>query len=266
MPQDHDEAGLSWVVAALIAALALVLQILVLTGIQAVTEAPQSALHLAVAEVTAFAVTLWLANRALGQGRSSLALNPISTACACSALLAGISLQLPLAELGNVATEWLPSSPDTQIRIRELLTATEWQDSVFIVIAFVLVAPVMEELLFRGVILRQLRVRYGGRFALIWSSILFGAVHLDPPTVVYASAAGLVLGAVALKTGSTVASMVLHCGVNAVAVLVPESLIRIPGFNTIGDGVQHIDGSLVLGSSAVASLALLAILRTSDER
>ena len=70
------------------------------------------------------------------------------------------------------------------------------------------VAPVVEELIFRGVIMTGL-MPYGKRFAIFASSILFGVFHGNLIQSPYAFAVGLVLGYTAAEYSITWA-MVLH--------------------------------------------------------
>ena len=73
-------------------------------------------------------------------------------------------------------------------------------------------------------------------------------------------------GAVALRTGSTVATIALHAGVNAVPVLLPARLLPIRGFNVPAApdaGPAHIAPSLVIASALVAALALGLLARTT---
>jgi hypothetical protein len=87
-----------------------------------------------------------------------------------------------------------------------------------LVFAAVILAPIGEETLFRGVLLPWLR-RFLGPDAAVWvSAVLFGIGHLRygfylSTIVVY----GLVLGWARLHTGNLRASIVLHMIINAVA-------------------------------------------------
>ena len=171
---------------------------------------------------------------------------------------AGLCLQFPLAELGNFSQEIWPLSFDEVARRHRLVTPATWWGGMSALIAFVLVAPVSEELVFRGWFLPMLERRWGAMPALLWTSLLFGLMH-GGAGVLYATVAGLVLGAVALRTRSTLASIALHAGVNATPLLLPVSLIRIPGFNTLSERVEHIHLGLLL-VSIVLSAALVALL------
>lgn len=71
-----------------------------------------------------------------------------------------------------------------------------------------LAAPVAEELLFRGLLLRSLEP-YGKKFAIVVSSVLFGLFHGNPVQTPYAFLVGLLLGYVATEY-HVVWAIVLH--------------------------------------------------------
>lgn len=179
--------------------------------------------------------------------------------------VAGLSLQLPLAEVGNLVQEISPISFDELARRHRLINPSTWWGGVSALIALVLVAPVTEELLFRGWILRDLRTRYGTIPALAWSSALFGIVHLEASAVVYATLAGFALGAVALRARSTLASIAMHAGVNALPLLVPVKLLRIEGFNTLDARIEHISLWLLALAGGGFIGALTLIWRMTDD-
>ena len=189
---------------------------------------------------------------------------PIVGGVAALCFGAGMLLQLPLAELGNLAQEIWPMSFDDVARRHRLVNPTTWSGGMSVLLALVLVAPVTEELLFRGWLLRDLEQRYGTSAALLWSSALFGLVHLEASAIVYATLAGLILGSVALRTGSTVASIAMHAGVNSLPLLLPTTLVRIEGFNTLDQQVEHISPWLLLLCLGGATLALTAVWRSTE--
>jgi membrane protease YdiL (CAAX protease family) len=73
-----------------------------------------------------------------------------------------------------------------------------------------LVAPVAEEVFFRGYALGGLKKRGLTNFGLIFTSVVFAAVHMNPVGFVPLIAAGMVMGGLYLKTGSLAAPMVAH--------------------------------------------------------
>lgn len=71
-----------------------------------------------------------------------------------------------------------------------------------------LVAPIVEEIVYRGFAMRILG-KYGKTFAIIASSILFGVMHGNIPQAIFATLVGIVLGYVAMEY-SVIWSIVLH--------------------------------------------------------
>lgn len=66
--------------------------------------------------------------------------------------------------------------------------------SILLIIYSVLLAPIVEELIFRGLIFRYARHAMPFWFANIWQALLFGFVHLNLVQGLYAFAMGLFLG------------------------------------------------------------------------
>lgn len=88
------------------------------------------------------------------------------------------------------------------------------------------VAPaVLEELLFRGVILQSLR-RFGDGFALVASSVLFALLHQNLVQGPNALLMGLVIGYFVLRTGSVMTGMLMHLVNNSLALV----MLYLPQF------------------------------------
>jgi membrane protease YdiL (CAAX protease family) len=193
--------------------------------------------------------------------REVLAIRPVPVRVALAAVVAGLALQLPLAELSNLAQELQPIPLEQQLLQRELVTPDGAFDAIAILLALVVVAPLTEELVFRGLLLPGLAERYGLGFALFTSALAFGLVHGSFAAIPYATVAGLALGAVRFWTKSLLPAIALHSAVNAVPLLLPQELVAIRGFNTVSEDVYHVPWPLLLASSVVAAIALVSIAR-----
>lgn len=79
-------------------------------------------------------------------------------------------------------------------------------------------APFCEEFIFRGLVLQNLR-KYGDLFAVIVSSVLFGALHGNFAQAPFAFAVGVALAFAVIETGSIWAGILIHCIVNSMSVL-----------------------------------------------
>ena len=102
----------------------------------------------------------------------------------------------------------------------------------------VVVAPVTEELFFRGIILRGLLARHGPVLAVGLSSLLFALVHLNPWQFISAFWLGVVLGWFYLRTGSINICILGHAVSNGVFVFFSSVQTNIPGL-TSSPEVEH---------------------------
>ncbi|MDZ4753002.1 MAG: CPBP family intramembrane glutamic endopeptidase [Phycisphaerae bacterium] len=110
---------------------------------------------------------------------------------------------LPLPSLGG--TEGLP----------DMWADMSMTEAVVWVLFIGLVPGIVEELLFRGLLLRLFLARWSAPAAIIVTSVLFALAHVDPPAMALAFVLGLWLGLVAWRTGSIVPGIVIHATVNA---------------------------------------------------
>ena len=76
-------------------------------------------------------------------------------------------------------------------------------------------APILEELVFRGIILDGFLKRYSPLKSILWSSIFFGIAHLNPWQFIEAFSIGLVMGWLYNKTRSLHLCMFMHMVTNA---------------------------------------------------
>ena len=90
------------------------------------------------------------------------------------------------------------------------------QDSIIMAVATVLVAPLVEETIFRGLILSRLRQAIPGWLSVVISALLFGVCHGQIVWMCYAFILGLLLGMIALRSNSLWPSLLAHILFNAI--------------------------------------------------
>ena len=90
-----------------------------------------------------------------------------------------------------------------------------------------IIAPISEEIVFRGAIMNILR-RFGDCFALLISSLLFSLVHMNLVQIPNAFLMGLVIGYFTLCTGSLWTGICIHCLNNSLVLLVNGILELVP--------------------------------------
>jgi membrane protease YdiL (CAAX protease family) len=84
-------------------------------------------------------------------------------------------------------------------------------------IAAVIIAPIVEEIYFRGLILPVLMRRFGAFFGILTTSILFALMHFQPNVVLYTFVLAILLAIVRLRLKSVIPSMLLHAINNFIA-------------------------------------------------
>jgi len=86
-------------------------------------------------------------------------------------------------------------------------------DPIFLILVYIslaIIAPISEELIFRGLILDYLRKNYGDWPSIVISAILFGLLHFLPSYIAVATYGGLIYGWLRIKTGSLLPSILCH--------------------------------------------------------
>lgn len=80
-----------------------------------------------------------------------------------------------------------------------------------------ILAPIIEEMLMRGVVLRGLKNSYGTVTALLISATLFACLHFNMVQTLSAFVCGIVLGLLYIKTSSIFCCMIAHGGYNLIS-------------------------------------------------
>lgn len=82
--------------------------------------------------------------------------------------------------------------------------------SIYNLIVVVIIGPVFEEILLRGIILDGFLRQYSPAKSIFWSSFLFGLLHLNPWQFIGAFIIGLLMGYIYYKTRSLIACIYIH--------------------------------------------------------
>lgn len=166
-----------------------------------------------------FLVALALASRRFGTGNRladlALSFRPVDLV----GVPVGIAAQLllipglywPLREL------WPGTFSESRLeeRAQDLADRAGGFDTVLLVIVVVVGAPVVEELVYRGLIQRSLSSAAGATAGLLLTSVLFSLVHFSPIEYPGLFAAGVVFGGGVLLTGRLGPAIVTHAAFNA---------------------------------------------------
>ena len=141
--------------------------------------------------------------------------------------LGGVALQFALAVVVAPLMLWLGDGDAPQEIVRDVAAVSGFGASLAMVLAVGVLAPVIEELLYRGLLLRALLRRFPPNVAVILSGTMFGAVHLFDtglrlaglPIVAALMGFGVFLAVVAVRDQSLYRPILLHMGFNSATVL-----------------------------------------------
>jgi membrane protease YdiL (CAAX protease family) len=109
------------------------------------------------------------------------------------------------------------------------------QKGLFAFLTIVIAAPILEELIFRGIMLDGLLKRYTPLKSILISSVFFGIIHLNPWQFVAAFLIGIFAGWVYYRTREIALSILIHMTNNLFAF----------GWNYISDPADFLNISIV---------------------
>ena len=168
---------------------------------------------------------------------------------------AGLLSWAPASLLAGISSQLHPPSPEYLDLVAETLPRTSGEMALAY-LAVVAAAPLGEELVFRGILFRLARDRWGWTRAAVLTGLFFGVAHWQPWNLFGLVALGLVLAMLYHGTRSLLAPVVAHAVYNAV------SLTVLMGRRT-GDEIElRAENNLVDWIVLVASTLLLVGLLT----
>lgn len=167
----------------------------------------------------------------------------------------GVGISLVLLGLVSAAAGHLQSDP------RIVLLMSEGDATHIIIVVFIgcVVAPLVEETLFRGLLLESLLPR-GKPAAIFVSAAAFAVWHFMPASLVYYAALGATLAGLYIKRGLA-CSIAAHVGFNAVLtiaaisiVLGPSHVIQVEGLTMTAPSGWSVAAGPTAGLSGAAML------------
>lgn len=198
----------------------------------------QHPLTLGVANLLAFGIVILVATRRGGVGfREPYPLSAVSMRVLALTAVLILGTVILLSDIDNLTRSVFPP-PRTLVEAFESImnTADHPLSSFFLL---VVVAPVTEEVLFRGLILRGFLANYSKRRAILLSALLFAVMHTNPWQFISAFVAGVLLAWLLIETGSLLPCLFAHAVANGTAWLAGLTQVEIPGFTSdMGEAVR----------------------------
>lgn len=268
---SFSEAAVCFVIIAL-------LQFLFLTSMQGTGDQLDSPRNIVIVQIiyliaTVGAPPLFMALLLTTNLRKTLKLSLPSGSMLAAGVVLSLSLQpLALELMGRLDRFFPPLPPGTQ-QILEAMGAgsVPWWLALS---AFALAPAICEELAFRGFILSGLQRSRRRWLPIVISALLFGVIHMIPKQQFNAALLGLVLGLLAVRSGSLLPGVVFHFIFNGTQVMasrltsddlqhsVARWLMRIEGV----EEAAHLRFSslMLVGCAVVSGLILRWLIRTPN--
>lgn len=141
-----------------------------------------------------------------------------------------------------------------EIQENEVMQSVSIRDSLLNLLSAAIAAPLIEEFVFRGVVMQPLR-RFGDKFAIVASALLFGLTHASPTNIVFAFISGLAIGYAVVVSKSLWTGIIIHFLNNFFAVSVYEIYRLFPDMSD----APYLVSLLLIFAFGIAGFAALAV-------
>ena len=178
--------------------------------------------------------------------------NDLTRQVPCKILLISIPMVFSVMMVLNIFNTVI-QLPDLMAEQFKAMTGSIWG---FVAIA--ILAPIMEEVIFRKIMIDEFKQSTKKAWiAILISSILFGIVHLNPAQIPFAFLAGIFFGWMYIQTGSILPSIVGHIVNNSFAFLDMKF-----GWTDSGEQASLSDPTTIVTATAFAIIAAALIYFT----
>lgn len=169
-------------------------------------------------------LVMWMLSRMRGSGSLAADVGLIVRGSDWWGVPAGMVLQVIIAVITAPLIVWLfPDGPPEQSISEIAGQSRSIVDQLAVFISVAVAAPLIEEMLFRGMLLSWLTRRMRNWPAIVVSSAVFAGVHLLDPNAIAVLPGlfllGLVLAWVALRRGDLSLPIAVHSGINLLAAI-----------------------------------------------
>lgn len=218
--------------------LLLLLQILLAMPVAAFWTTLHPAATAAVSLCSTAIIVAWGVRRTGMPIREVLPLGAVRPSVLPALAVTVVGLSVLLSELGNMLQAVLPPPAWFAETMADLLSGRQslWGS----ILLAVVVAPVTEEALFRGVILRGFLVRYRTGKAIASSALLFALFHLNPWQFAAGAATGMLFAWCFVRTRSLVPCIFGHAVNNSLGWVFTALHLEVPGYTSEWtEGIMH---------------------------
>ncbi|MGD8902093.1 MAG: type II CAAX endopeptidase family protein [Anaerolineae bacterium] len=181
-------------------------------------------LFTAITEAGLLVPVWWLVMRRYGVGLDALGLRRFGA----GSLGVGCGLMI-MSLLFNAVWASILAIFDLRAQVDLVPIFAELSSPWWLLLAGIVVAPVVEELFFRGFLYAGLAQRYSWRRAAVISSALFALIHLQPLAIPPIFILGYIFAYLYRRSGSIWPAVVMHVATNALGLGAAYLLSRLTG-------------------------------------
>ena len=154
--------------------------------------------------------------------------------------VAGLSLQIPIGDIISLV-EKSGVMPDAINKYAEMMESImSGQSFILEILLTGILVPIIEEIMYRGLVFDQLRKNLPLSLALIIQALIFGIIHLNMVQGTYAFMIGILLGVALIRSRSIILPIAIHMGTNLSGVILSkyqdqigisaETIIRVSSY------------------------------------
>ena len=148
---------------------------------------------------------------------NSFRLNPISTKTLQSSAVFSLGVIIIFDTFDRILHQLVPT-PDYIVDLGNIMQPESTLGFIFLFLAVVIMAPIGEEIVFRGFLQKFLEEHWKDiTRAVLVTSLFFAMIHFNPFWTVQIYLLGVILGFLSWKTNSIIPSIVLHSMNNGIA-------------------------------------------------
>lgn len=153
--------------------------------------------------------------------------------------------------IGYILEIVLPLFPNIMNNYMELMEMIG-EENVIMVISVAILAPIAEELIYRGLTYKIITKAFSYKVAIILQAVLFGVFHMNIVQGVYATLIGLIFGVVMHRYNSILPCIMLHIAFNSLS----YAMNMVPVYENI-----WIQVGILLVSGIVSALCLMGLFK-----
>jgi membrane protease YdiL (CAAX protease family) len=184
---------------------------------------------------------------------------PISLRTAVWAVLTGVALAMPVSAFVMLLP--LPGPDADMVRVSATRLAPLYVKPWWIALHALVIAPLWEEFVYRGLMLQMLRRYLPTWLAVAIPTLIFAGTHFafSYHNAVLAAIVGLCFSGLALRSGSLYPAILCHAGVNLAAVFILRPIFDAAALNHAGAWREPLPLLLLASSLALLVAGLRAL-------